>query len=441
MSASASNLVPALVDKFFESRQGELYVGGVSVSSLAERHGTPLFLYDCGVIDQKLRALQHALTSNIEIYYSVKANPNPAILRRFVSHGCGLEIASAGELLQALAAGCRPQRILFAGPGKTDRELEMAIGEAIGEIHVESPGEAIRLSELCERRGRRTGVSVRINPSAEVQGGAMRMGGKSAPFGVDEEKMESLMDFITGKACFEFCGIHVFSGTQILDHTVLLQQFRRAVEIARRVALTIGRPLKTVDFGGGFGIPYFNGETELDLAGLSRELAAFLTDVRSHPDFRGTRFIVEPGRFLVGEAGVYVARITDIKESRGKTFLILDGGMNHHLAASGNLGQTIKRNYPIALIQKLGQRNAGCVDVVGPLCTPLDTVGRDVLLPEAATGDLVGIFQSGAYARTASPLMFLSRNSPAEVCVENGMDMLIRPHGRAEDFLEASYVA
>jgi diaminopimelate decarboxylase len=429
------DLVHTLVEQFFGSRSGELYVGGVPITSLAERHGTPLFIYDRGVMDNKLRTLRDVLTPEFDVFYSVKANPNAAIVHHFVKLGCGLEVASGGEFIQALAAGCPAERVFFAGPGKTNDELELTLSNNIGEIHIESPLEAGRVSDICKRRNIRARVAVRVNPANDTQGGAMRMGGKSTPFGVDEEKLDPLIQFLISEPWLDFRGVHMFSGTQILDFSVLMAQYRKCIEIARRIVSKVGRPLHTVDFGGGLGIRYFSGEAELNLGNLRAELASFMSTLRKDADFQGTRFVVEPGRFLVGEAGVYVARITDIKESRGKKFLILDGGMNHHLAASGNLGQTIKRNYPIALVEKLGSASQEKVDVVGPLCTPLDTLGRDVYLPEAKVGELLGIFQSGAYARSASPLGFLSRNTPAEVWIDEGTDVLIRTRGCTQDFM------
>jgi len=421
-----------LAARCFKSRGPVLHVGGASVAELANRYGTPLFLYDRGALDRKLDALE-AVFPQFEIFYSAKANPNLAILRHFVLRGCGLEIASGGEFMQALAAGCPAERIFFAGPGKTDSEFDLTISGNVGEIHVESAREAERIASFCRLTGCRARVGIRINPTGDTQGGAMRMGGKAAPFGVDEEELDSLLASLASTDCFDFRGIHMFVGTQVLDWSVLMTQYRKAIALARHVASKIGRPLRTVDFGGGLGIPYFTGESELDLSRLKVEMAALMDEVRTDPDFRGTRFVIEPGRFLAGEAGVYVARIIDIKVSRGKKFLILDGGMNHHLAASGNLGQTIKRNYPIALVEKLHDEPEETVDVVGPLCTPLDTLGRGLHLPKASVGDLVGIFQSGAYARTASPLGFLSHNTPAEVWVDRGADFLIRRPGSTED--------
>src|SRR5262249_50411061 len=297
------------------------------------------------------------------ICYSVKANPNRVILRHFLARGCGLEIASVGEFYQAVQAGCLPQKILFAGPGKTEAELEAVLAQGIGEIHIESLREAGRVDAISRRLGIRARVAVRVNPTADAQGGAMHMGGKPAPFGVDEERLDEGLDEILSDPAIDVRGIHLFSGTQVLDDTVLLRQYRRGVDIARRVAGRLQRPLQTVDFGGGLGIPYFSHERELNMTALREGLAALVKEILSEPPFFGTRFVVEPGRYLVGEAGIYVARVNDVKVSRGKKYLILDGGMNHHLAASGNLGQVIKRNFPVALVNKLASPATETVDI------------------------------------------------------------------------------
>jgi|HubBroStandDraft_6_1064221.scaffolds.fasta_scaffold02141_2 diaminopimelate decarboxylase len=414
------NLIQSLIDKHFATLNGELLVGAVGVSALAEKFGTPSFLYDCKVFDKKLDELRGALPPSFSVCYSVKANPNPLVLRHFLSRGCGLEIASVGEFNRGLEAGCPPELMLFAGPGKTVAELEAVIAGGIGEIHLESTTEAHRVSSISRRLGVRTRVALRVNPSAEAEGGAMRMGGRPTPFGMDEEILGSVLDLILENEALEFRGIHLFTGTQILDAKLLVNQYRHGLAIARRVVIRIGAPIKRLDFGGGIGIPYFPHEKELDLTELRSALSTIFTEIESDPAFSGTEFLVEPGRFLAGEAGVYLARINDIKVSRGKKFIVLDGGMNHHLAASGNLGQTIKRNYPVALLNKLNAEPAEVVDVVGPLCTPLDTLARNVTLPRAEIGDLFGIFQSGAYGLSASPMGFLSHPIPAEVFVSNG---------------------
>jgi len=427
--------IPEIVARNWKSNpDGELLTSGKSVTSLAAVHGTPMFVYDHAVLVEKYTALRDALPSRFSICYSVKANPNAAFLKFFLEKGCGLEIASYGEFYQAEAAGCPPGNILFAGPGKTEAELSAVIERGIGEIHAESSLEVERVSRISRELGRVTRIAARVNPTEDGQGGAMRMGGKPAPFGIDEEQLEPLLHRIAGDPHLAFCGVHLFAGTQILDHDLLLTQYRKGLEIARNAAKVTGIPIHTMDFGGGLGIPYFTGDAELDLGRLSEGLQRLTAETHGEACFAHTRFIVEPGRFLSGPAGVYVSRVTDIKVSRGKKYLVLDGGMNHHLAASGNLGQVIKRNFPMAVINKLHASANETVEVVGPLCTPLDTLGRAATLPAAEVGDLVGIFQAGAYARAASPLGFLSHATPPEVWVENGQDSLIRRRGLPEDY-------
>lgn len=406
-----------------------------SINEIAASYGTPVFVYDASILDQKWNLLRRTFPPEFAISYSVKANPNPAIVRFFLSKGSGLEIASGGELHVALAAGSPPGKILFAGPGKTGIELEFALTRGVGEIHAESGLEIERISALSRKLGLRGPVAIRVNPSEEAQGGAMRMGGKPAPFGIDEEQIDAVIERILSDPCLEFRGIHLFTGTQILNPTVLIRQYRKGIEIAVNVAEKFKQPIRTLDFGGGLGIPYFVNEKELDMEVLRDQLSALMSEVRKEPLFSGTRFMLEPGRYLVGEAGIYVTRITDVKISRGKKYIIVDGGMNHHLAASGNLGQVIKKNFPIAILSKIGHEHREKVDVVGPLCTPLDVLARDAELPAAEVGDLVCVFQSGAYARTASPLDFLSHPHPAEVLVSNGQIELIRRRGIYEDLL------
>ncbi|MGB5618920.1 MAG: diaminopimelate decarboxylase [Desulfobacterales bacterium] len=426
--------ITTLVERHFNSSHDELHIEKVPVSAIVAEYGTPLYIYDRHILDQKWTMLRDALPPEFAISYSVKANPNRKILRYFVSKGCGLEIASSGELHQAIEAGCPSGQIVFAGPGKTEAELEFALAQGIGEIHVESMLEVERVNTICRRLGVRGRIALRINPGEEAQGGAMRMGGKPVPFGIDEECLDVVLDRVLSKPFIEFRGIHLFVGTQILNHSILIDQYHHGMELARRVASRMHRPLQTVDFGGGFGIPYFAHEQELDVAAFGKGLAALMAKVKNDALFLETQFMVEPGRFLVGESGLYLVRINDIKVSRGKKFLIVDGGMHHHLAASGNLGQTIKRNYPVAVLNKLNISPKEKVDVVGPLCTPLDVLARAVELPKAEVGDLIGVFQSGAYARTASPLGFLSHPTPPEVWVEEGRAHLIRRRGKYKDF-------
>lgn len=435
-TATISSCYPEFVRSYWKcDGSGELLVGGIPVSEIVRRQGTPLFVYDREILERKYAQLRHALPNRFAISYSVKANPNPAFLEFFLEKGAGLEIASVGEFYLARNAGCMADSIVFAGPGKTEAELELVISEGIGEIHAESELEIERITAISGRLQVRTRIAIRVNPNEDGQGGAMRMGGSSAPFGIDEEHLPRLLRRVAGNPDLDFRGIHLFVGTQILDEQMLIAQYEKGLAIFREAAAELNVPLRTLDFGGGLGIPYFPGDAELDLDQLRGDLSKLMAGIAEEPCFRETRFLVEPGRFLVGEAGLYVARINDIKISRGKKYLILDGGMNHHLAASGNLGQIIKRNFPMAILNRLDAPATETVDLVGPLCTPLDTLGRAVQLPPARVGDLVGIFQSGAYARTASPLGFLSHPTPPEIWVESGRDLVIRKRGTAADYL------
>jgi len=421
------------IEESFAASGNELLVGDIPATRLVREFGTPLFVYDQQIMHRQWERLRAAFP-NFAIYYSVKANPNFNLLTFFLAQGAGLEIASAGELYLAREAGCPPDRMFFAGPGKTPAELELAIKQGVGEIHAESLLELARIASIGVRLDCRVPVAIRVNPEADAQGGAMRMGGRPAPFGVDEELLEVAIEFAASQPTIDFRGIHLFTGTQILDAEVLLAQYRKGLEIGKRAAQRIGRPIHSLDFGGGLGVPYFASDQGLDMARLANGIAELEAQINTDSSFAGTRLIIEPGRYLIAEAGVYLTTVLDVKTSRGKKFVILDGGMNHHLAASGNLGQTIKKNFPMAFANKWRRPDDEVVEIVGPLCTPLDTLGRSVQLPCPEPGDVLAVFQSGAYARTASPLGFLSHPSPPEVMVDGKRGWLIRQRGVPADY-------
>ncbi len=417
----------------YTNLNGQLAIASHPVSRLVQHYGSPLYLYDEATILAQLAKLRDAFTERVDVYYSIKANPHRVIARRLIEAGCSIEIASSGELHTALKSGCSPNRILFAGPGKTQRDLTEAVHYGIHEIHVESITEAQRLNDIAREHGRQVRISMRINPSQSAQGGAMRMGGKPAPFGIDEEQLIPVAQQISRLSHLKIVGVHLFTGTQILDADILLTQYKHALNVARTLSQTIGRPLETIDFGGGLGIPYFSHEHSLDLDAFATGFNSILEEIENDPILQDAQLIIEPGRFLTAESGLYVTTVTDIKTSRGKTFVVVDGGMHHHLAASGNLGQTIKRNFPIAAITRLNEEQSTNVDIVGPLCTPLDTLARDISMPQLAPGDLIGIFNAGAYARTSSPLGFLSHAAPPEVLIDKTGHQLIRRRGQPED--------
>ena len=404
-----------------------LRVGGLPLTELAKEFGTPLFVYDADTMRRTYRALCAALAGFAAVDFSVKANPNPAVIRVFSQEGAGAEIASGAEFDAAIRAGVPPEKILFAGPGKGAVDLDRVIGGGIGEIHLENREEIVRVAAAAERHGVRVRVALRINPGATAQGGAMRMGGKPSPFGFDEEDIEAAIDTVEAEPRLRLVGLHLFAGTQGLKADTLLGQWRYGLSLAARIANRIGRPLETIDLGGGLGIPYFSGDTALDLGAIRAGLPELIATLRADPLMASARVVLEPGRYLTGPAGVYVARVLAVKESRGSRFVITDGGMHHHLAASGNLGQIVKRDFPLAAVTDAGGERATAV--VGPLCTPLDMLARAAPLPPLAEGDLVAVLQSGAYGLTASPTGFLSHPTPAEVLVEGGEAREIRARG------------
>ncbi|CAO4139882.1 type III PLP-dependent enzyme [Methylorubrum aminovorans] len=423
----APDLAAALIaENFSRDGGGVLHVGGLPLTDLAEEFGTPLFVYDAGVMRRTYRALRAALAGFAELDYSVKANPNPAVIRVFHEEGAGAEIASGAEFAAALAAGVPPEKILFAGPGKGAADLDRVVAGGIGEIHLENREEIGRVAAAAERHGVTVRVALRINPGAAAQGGAMRMGGKPSPFGFDEEEMEAAIDAVKAQGPLRLVGLHLFAGTQGLKAETLLGQWAYGIGLAARIAGRTGRPLETIDLGGGLGIPYFSGDAALDLATLRAGMPDLIATLRADPSLAGARVVLEPGRYLAGPAGLYVARVLAVKESRGSRFVITDGGMHHHLAASGNLGQIVKRDFPLAAVTETGGARAATA-VVGPLCTPLDMLARAAPLPPLAEGDLVAVLQSGAYGLTASPTGFLSHPMPAELLVDRGAATVIRP--------------
>jgi diaminopimelate decarboxylase len=325
----------------------------------------------------------------------------------------GIDVASAGEMRQALAAGMAAEHVSFAGPGKRDRELAAAI-EAGVTINCESEGEAERAIAAGERLGRTPRLAVRVNPDFEIRGSGMRMGGGAKPFGVDAERAAALVATIIAAGA-DWRGFHIFVGSQALDAEALVEAQRLTVALAANMAEAIGEPPPLVNLGGGFGIPYFGGEQPLDVERVGEALGQSL-------DQRGTmlensRFAIELGRWLVGECGVYLTRIVDRKVSHGKTFLITDGGMHHQLAASGNFGQVVRRNYPVAIATRWNQAAEEEASIVGCLCTPLDRLADDVMTPRANVGDLVAVFLAGAYGLSASPQAFLGQQAAREMTV------------------------
>ncbi len=381
---------------------------------MAQEHGTPLYIYDRAVIKQRCQILRDALPENLQITYAIKANPNMEIIRTMGVYYDGFDVASRGEMEKAIEAGISPEVISFTGPGKTINELHFAIEHNIGSISVESERELEHIQSICKTMGTSARVLIRVNPAFELSQSGMKMGGGPKQFGIDSERVPALIKRIISDNHLQFDGVHIFAGSQNLNADQLLQTFKKILEYASDIRSSMGIYIKTLNMGGGFGIPYFVHEKDLDLAAVGNGLANLLSTYGKK--LTGTIFKIELGRFLVGECGIYVSRILYRKISHNQVFLITDGGMHHHLAASGNFGQSlVRRPMPITIANKLNAPPEK-VHIVGPLCTPLDTFGY-VELPSAEEGDFVAVLNSGAYGFSASPLRFLSHKPPKEVIV------------------------
>ncbi len=428
--------VRKLVELLGGEAAGELAIGGVRVSELADRFGTPFYVYSGDVILRQVRRLRDALGADTSLFYSLKANPSLGICQLMAEHGLGAEVASIGELLLAQKAGFRADKTIFAGPGKTNEELALAARLGIRAVNVESEGELSRLARTAKAQGRVTGVGLRINPATQVRGAQMRMGGGAQQFGIDEEALAGVLARSAEHPHLDILGPHVYTGTQMFDVEALAEHFHHVVDLALAIADRTGRPVRLIDFGGGFGVPYFEGTPEFDLARFGALYRQVVARCRGDHRLSGAQLIVELGRYLVAESGVYVARVVDVKESRGRRFVIADGGMNHHITATGNFGQVFRKAYPVALLNRLEAQAAGAATIAGPCCTPLDIIAQNIQFPDAQVGDLVGIFYSGAYGYSASSLAFLSHPTPAEVLVWQGRVYPLRAAGRPEDVLQ-----
>jgi diaminopimelate decarboxylase len=398
----------------FASAGGQLLVGGEALSTLAERVGqTPFFAYDRGLLRRRVDELRSTLPAGIRLHYAMKANPMPAVVGLMAQLVDGIDVASAGELKVALDAGADPREISFAGPGKREAELRQAVASRVL-LNLESMREVRLLKDISAQLGIAARVAVRVNPDFELKGSGMKMGGGPKQFGVDVEQVPAMLDAIAA-AGLEFEGFHLFAGSQNLRAEAICEAQLKSYELALRLSAHKPEAVRSLNLGGGFGIPYFPGEQRLDLAPIADNLHRLRE--RAARDLPAATIVLELGRYLVGEAGVYVTRILDRKESRGKVFLVTDGGLNHHLSASGNFGQVIRKNYPVAIGNRQGDVSQEEATVVGPLCTPLDLLADRMTLPVAQAGDLVVVFQSGAYGASASPQAFLGHAACTEVLV------------------------
>ncbi|HET6885792.1 MAG TPA: hypothetical protein VFH32_06155 [Rubrobacteraceae bacterium] len=424
-----------LAERLGGERDGEFAPSGVPVSEIARNFGTPFYLYHGETIVGRVRRVREAVGT--EVSYSVKANPSLGVCQLIArEREAGAEVASSGELAVALAAGFEPEDIVFAGPGKTDDELRRVVEAGIFADNVESLGEIDRLAKIAKAMGREIGVGLRINPTAQLMGSQMRMGGTVGQFGMDQAELREAVEKTLSHPELILRGIHVYTATQVFEVEPLLEHCRNIFEIALEAADYAGGPLEMIDFGGGFGVPYFEKMSEFDLERFGEGFRELLNAYRTDPRLEGCRFLFELGRYLVADSGVYVTRAVDVKQTRGKTFVVTDGGMNHHLTATGNMGQVFRKSYPLLNLTRMSGVPEESVAVAGPCCTPLDMFGSSISLADPEVGDLIGVFYSGAYGFSASNLGFLSHPAPAEVLLWRGEAHLLRAGGKPEDVLD-----
>ena len=411
MSAPRPQHAPLLQ---FDVENDCLQIGGMPLTRLAERVGsTPFYAYDRARLTERVMLLRRHLPPEVHLHYAMKANPMPAVVQHMATLVDGIDIASGGEQRVALDTVMDPGLVSFAGPGKSDKDLSCAIAAGVV-LNMESAAEMARIAAIGQRLGITPKVAVRVNPDFELKSSGMKMGGGPKQFGVDAEKVPAMLERI-GQLALAFQGFHIYSGSQNLKVAALQDAHEKTFALAIRLAQHAPSPVLTLNIGGGFGIPYFPGEERLDLAAVGDNLKALLPEVKKH--LPQAQIVIELGRYLVAEAGIYVSRVIERKESRGEVYLVTDGGLHHHLSASGNFGQVIRKNYPVAIGNKVRGGARETVSVVGPLCTPLDLLADKMDLAHADVGDLVVVFQSGAYGLSASPVAFLSHPVAQEVLV------------------------
>ena len=398
----------------YAARDGVLAIDGMKVTELVDRAaGTPLFVYSSTLLRARVARLRAAMPERMGLNYAIKANPFAPVLNLLSELVDGFDIASGGELGMVRGCGIDLSRVSFAGPGKRDVELHAAIVGGVT-LNLESEGEADRALAIADRIGATPRLAIRVNPDFDLKGSGMKMGGGAKPFGVDADRVPALARRIIAAGC-EWRGFHIFAGSQALDADAIIDTQAQTLQLAARLAGESGAALPKCNLGGGFGIPYFPGDGPLDLERVGDALRERFADLPG--ELAGTAFCIELGRYLVGEAGVYLTRILDRKVSHGEVFLVTDGGLHHQLAASGNFGTVVRRNYPVAIATRFDAPVEEEASVVGCLCTPLDRLADKGGFPRADVGDLVAVFCAGAYGASASPAQFLGQGPAREVLV------------------------
>jgi diaminopimelate decarboxylase len=401
--------------------------------SLAQHYGTPFFLYDADEIKRRIALIRESFEQLVEVFYAVKANPNLELLRALHGVADGLDISSGGELEQTSLAGFEMAKISFAGPAKTNRELTASIQRGVGCISIESLRELMECVDISRRLAIKANVIVRVNPLLLNRAFAIKMGGRPIQFGVDEEDLDSVLEHIVANSDnLEFRGIHIYAGSQCFEPAGVVGGVQNCFRIVQQIETRTGLICRTINLGGGFGVSHAENDRELQVKSLAKDLVPILREFHDSSEVK-REIIFELGRFLTADAGIYVAQVISSKESRSKTFFMVDGGLHHHLAAAGSFGATLRANFVLRNLSRPAAPKVRC-NIAGPSCNPTDLLGVDVELPRPEHGDLIAVLKSGSYGLTASPLLFLGRQTPAELICHHGEIILGRRPRTIVDF-------
>ena len=400
---------------------------------LAKQYGTPYFLYDADAVCRRIESVRAAFEGVVDVYFAVKANPNLSLLQAVRETADGLDISSIGELEQACLAGYEPARLSFAGPGKSTEEVRSSVDRGVGCISVESLRELEACVEAARALGRRANVTLRVNPLLQNRTFGMKMGGRPVQFGIDEEHLEAAVAVVAKhREHLDFRGVHVYAGSQCFEPAGIVEGVLDSLRIAREVERALGIACSVVNLGGGFGVSHTQDGRELDVHAAAVQLLPALREFQCRPG-GPRRVLFELGRYLTADAGLYVCRVLSSKESRGKAFLVVDGGLHHHLAAAGTFGAALRSNFMLRNLTHPDTPRIRC-SVAGPSCNPTDLLGVDVELPQADHGDLIGVLKSGSYGLTSSPVLFLGRRTAAELVKHRGQVTLGRRSHVMQDF-------
>jgi diaminopimelate decarboxylase len=398
----------------FQVESNQLVLGGFKLNQLSAIAGqTPFYAYDMSVVDQSIRAFREAMPDDLKLHYAIKANPMPAVVQRIAPWVDGLDVASMQELQVALASGISVKDISMAGPAKSKADLAAAIASGIV-INLESVQQYKDCVDIANTNGSQLNLAVRVSPDFQLKGAGMKMSGGATPFGIEVPQAIELIKQMSqdGHPCV---GLHIFTGSQNLQAEAIIEAHQAIFALAQQISEQSKQSFEHINIGGGLGVPYFPKEQRLDIQPIAHNLQQLMNQYQSLCE--QTDIVMELGRYLVAEAGIYVCEVIDIKSSQQQTFVMTNGGLHHHLAATGNFGQVFRKNYPLVQPEKIVDEVLHEVNIVGPLCTPLDILAKSIKLPALDIGDKLAILNSGAYGYTASPHLFLSHPKPVEIVV------------------------